>query len=179
MARRFRLDGGDADDDAGDTDAGEFDDDDPERGDDDGEGVEASVHGGARYFEPWAEVPVDVYAPAEARDQQPNVMKWQPQLKGDASGQPTASCFYFFNLLLTRELLTDILNCTNEVGVERTPDSWAPYTLAELYTFLAILIIMGIAPLPRVRDHWAQAKHGQPHPGASWVFASICCRANS
>jgi Transposase IS4 len=76
----------------------------------------------------------------------------------------------FFQLFLTPPLMEYVAECMNEYAVFKAARDWFPTNASELYCFIAVLIYMGIVPLPRLSMYWSSLY--------SQSFVSRCFSAN-
>jgi hypothetical protein len=61
----------------------------------------------------------------------------------------------FFQLFLFRSLIQHIANCTNEYANSKNAVDWTPTNTSELYSFIGLLIYMGIDQLPQLPMYWS------------------------
>ena len=61
----------------------------------------------------------------------------------------------FFQLFLPLSLMEYVAECTNEYAAFKGARDWDPTNAAELYSFIGVLIYMGIVPLPRLPMYWS------------------------
>jgi hypothetical protein len=60
-----------------------------------------------------------------------------------------------FQLFLSPSLMDYVAECTNEYALFKGAKNWVPTNSSELYCFIAVLIYMGIVPLPRLPMYWS------------------------
>jgi hypothetical protein len=76
----------------------------------------------------------------------------------------------FLLLFLSSSLMDYVAECTNEYAAFKGAMDWVPTNASELYCFIAMLIYMGIVPLPRLPMYWSSLY--------SQSFVSRCFSAN-
>ena len=76
----------------------------------------------------------------------------------------------FLHLFLSSSLMNYVAECTNEYAAFKGATNWVPTSASELYSFIGVLIYMGIAPLPRLPQYWSSLY--------SQSFVSHCFSAN-
>lgn len=62
----------------------------------------------------------------------------------------------YFKLFFTDVVLATLLDNINNFGLRQCQDKWTAICLADLYSFLAMVIYMGFVKLPELKDYWRQ-----------------------
>uniref|UniRef100_A0AAV2KF00 PiggyBac transposable element-derived protein domain-containing protein n=1 Tax=Knipowitschia caucasica TaxID=637954 RepID=A0AAV2KF00_KNICA len=78
-----------------------------------------------------------------------------------------ATLLDFFKLLFTDTILASLLENMNAFGSHQN-ENWAAVTMTDFYSFLAVVLHMGIVKLPEMGSYWRQHRlYNLPFPSAA------------
>ncbi|XP_063073836.1 piggyBac transposable element-derived protein 4-like [Engraulis encrasicolus] len=63
-----------------------------------------------------------------------------------------------FRLFFTDAMLDTLVRNTNKFGAKHHKKKWTDITLPDLFSYMSMLIYMGLSQLPAITDYWKQAK---------------------
>ncbi|MGL4646783.1 MAG: hypothetical protein ACRCVL_06715, partial [Cetobacterium sp.] len=76
---------------------------------------------------------------------------------GQLMGGVQYTVLQLFTLFMTNDILQVIVNNSNKFGETDHPDSFQRITMAEMMSYLAIIIYMGLVKTPNINDYWRKS----------------------
>ncbi|XP_063074126.1 piggyBac transposable element-derived protein 4-like [Engraulis encrasicolus] len=86
---------------------------------------------------------------------QPNF--WPLRTPGPQIMQQGYKTLQLFRLFFTDGILRTVVRNTNKYGALHYADRWSDITLPDLFSYMSMLIFMGLTPLPTVSDYWRRS----------------------
>jgi len=107
---------------------------------------------------PWLDEGTEDHMPP-----QPNF--WPSRTPGPQIKQGAYTTLQLFRLFFTNTMLRTVVRNTNKYGAIHHADRWTDITLQDLFSYMSMLIYMGLTQLPALRDYWRRAKpYNLPFP---------------
>ncbi|XP_047670605.1 piggyBac transposable element-derived protein 4-like [Tachysurus fulvidraco] len=115
---------------------------------------------GLRSTDKQTSVPEGSWQGTDVEDITPDQPSFHPARTpgGQLKGCVKYTILQLFSLFMTDDLLQVIVNNSNKFGESKHPDTFQKVTLAEMKSYLAMIIYMGLVKTPGIRDYWRKSE---------------------